>query len=251
MRRQNSGITLVELLIGMAILGIILAVASNLLISTGRVSSQQDRQVDAAANARLALFRIGEIVRQAAYVYPPGVTITSGGESYTTGPGALAVLVPAGTTYCAASTQVYCGFVYAISDRDEFVPPLPARGPTQDALVELRVEQLVWAKDAVPATAILSWPDGDLGLLSDGAVAAGTDLGTNVRVSPLETIYDSAASFSSDPGTISTNSLINGVEVSISLTRQSAGGNAGVTQQLEVFTRAVPRSAPPNLTRDN
>src|SRR5690554_7542648 len=111
-RALQAGITLIELLIGMAILVILLAVAGYTLISTGRISNQQDQLITAAGDARLALFRMGEIVRQAGYVYPPGVNITVSGQgTFETGPAALAMLVPANTTYCVSTASNYCGFI--------------------------------------------------------------------------------------------------------------------------------------------
>src|SRR5690554_7994088 len=97
-RALQAGITLIELLIGMAILVILLAVASFTLISTGRISNQQDQLITAAGDARLALFRMSEILRSASYIYPPGVDVTvSGRGTFETGPRALAMLVPANT----------------------------------------------------------------------------------------------------------------------------------------------------------
>lgn len=246
---RQAGITLIELLIGMAILGIIMTVAAMLFSTTGRVTNQQDRQVDAAASARLALFRMGEIVRQANYVYPPGTTISIPGHgSFTTGTDALAVLVPAGTTYCAGTASVYCGFLYGIVNRNAFVPPLRDSGATNEALVEFRVEGIDWPKDAVPALTITGWPSGgNVGLISDGLDRAGTNLGGNVFVSPLEAIYDDVTNFSLDPNVITLNSLVNGVDVVVNLRRSSVLGATGAQQRVEVYTRAVPRSAPPNL----
>lgn len=246
-RSAQSGITLIELLIGMAILVILLAVASFTLISTGRISSRQDQLVTAAGDARQALFRMGEILRQAGYVYPPGVSITVSGQgTFVTGPQALAMLVPAGTTYCTLTTSDYCAFLYVVTSRSQFVPPLPATGATSLALAEIRVDGLTWARNAVPAVSMNSWPAGRTGLLADGVDAARTNLGGNAFVSTIEAVYDSSTEFRYDPALLSPLSLINGADVTVSLRRTAVGGAATSEQQVEMFTRAVPRSAPPN-----
>jgi prepilin-type N-terminal cleavage/methylation domain-containing protein len=246
--RRQTGVTLVELLIGMVILGILLAITSAVMISTGRVANQQEQLADVGGSGRLALFRMGEIVRQAAYVYPPDATISVAGTgSFTTGPAALAVLVPAGSTYCTGSTQTYCGFIYAAVDRQQFVPPLPERGGTDQALAEIRVEGIEWAKNRVPAGDLTAWPAGSSGLLADGIDSARSNLGGDMRVSVIEAIYDDSTIFSNDPANITSSSLINGADISVSLRRLSASGGATAEQRLEVFSRSVPRSAPPNL----
>lgn len=246
-RAAQAGITLLELLIGMAILVILLAVASFTLISTGRISNQQDQLITAASDARLALFRIGEIVRQAGYIYPPGVDITVAGQgTFTTGPGALAMLVPANTTYCRLGSSNYCGFIYATVDRDQFVPPLPAGGSTGLALAELRVDGIDWGRNAVPALTITNWAGADAGLLADGVDTAATDLGSNVFVSTLQAIYDDSTQFRYDPAGVNSRSLLNGADVTVGLVRDAVAGDAASEQRMEIFTRAVPRSAPPN-----
>lgn len=247
MRRAQDGITLIELLIGMGILVVLLAIASFTLISTGRISNRQDQLITAAGDARLALFRMGEILRQAGYVYPPGVSITVAGHGeFETGAEALAMLVPAGTTYCTLTSSDYCGFLYVLTERGRFVPPLPASGTTPVALAEIRVDGITWPRNAVPAVTVTGWPSGRLGLIADGVDRARTNLGENVFVSPIEAVYDSSTEFRYDQASLGPLSLINGADVTVSLRRNAVGGEATSEQQLEMFTRAVPRSAPPN-----
>lgn len=247
-RWRNQGVTLVELLIAMGVFGILLAVTSAVMISTGRVAARQERLADTAGDARLALFRIGEVVRQAGYIYPPGVDVTvSGAGTFTTGAGALILLVPAGTTYCTGVNETYCGFVYAVTNRTQFVPPLPASGSTSQALMEVRVEGLEWPKDIVPALELISWPAGSSGLIADGVDTAATNLGGNVSVSAHDAIYDDSSRFRIDPANLEARTLVNGATASVRLLSQATGGNVASEQQLELFTRAVPRSTPPNL----
>lgn len=246
MRRQ-SGITLIELLIGMGILVILLAVASITLISTGRISNQQDQLITAASDARLALFRISEVVRQAGYIYPPGTDITVAGQgTFRTGAEALALLVPANTTYCMSAASDYCGFLYVATDRAQFVPPLPAAGNTPVALAEIVVGGIEWPKNAVPALTLTSWPAGRTGLLADNVDTARTDLGSAVFLSGLEAVYDDSTQFTYAGAPVGARSLLNGADVTVSLNRQAVSGEAVAEQRIELFTRAVPRSAPPN-----
>lgn len=247
--QKSSGLTLVEMLIGVAVLGVVLTIGTYFFSSTASITNRQDQLATVANDARLALFRMSEVVRQAGYVYPPGVSITvAGSGTFTTGQGVLALLVPAGTTYCMVSGSVYCGFLYYVGNRSAFVPPLSASsGFTGQALGEIRVTGIQWAKSAVPALTIRNWPAGDLGLLSDDVSGANTNLGNDVRISGLEAIYDDAMQFHYAASPLSARSLLNGVNMTLTVQRNALGGEAGSTQSLEVFTRSVPRSAPVNL----
>lgn len=249
MRHQaRRGLTLVEVLITMSVLAIVLIVGTAFLTSTGRITNRHGQLAAAAGDARLALFRISEVTRQAGYIYPPGIQITVSGQgTFTTGDGALALLVPAGTTYCTGTGSRYCGFIYFVGNRSQFVPPLPAEGATNMALGEIRVAGMEWPKSVVPALSIRTWSSGSLGLLADGVVADETSLGDDVRISTLEAIYDDAFQFRYATETLQDRSLLNGVRVELELRKNALGGDADSVQSVELFTRAVPRSAPANL----
>lgn len=85
-----------------------------------------------------------------------------------------------------------------------------------------------------------------MGLLADNFDPDRSDLGTNVFVSTIQAVYDNATSFNYDPGTVNSATLLNGADVIVSLRRNAVSGDATSEQRVEMFTRAVPRSAPPN-----
>jgi prepilin-type N-terminal cleavage/methylation domain-containing protein len=122
--KHRTGISLIELLISMAILGILLAMLTAFLVNNQQVTTTQISNATLSNDLRLAHLRIGEIVAQAHYIYPSGQTISINGTAYTTGKEALAVLVPRGTTYCDdnnSSDRDYCGFAYVIVNRSPYV----------------------------------------------------------------------------------------------------------------------------------
>lgn len=246
--RRTLGFTVVELLVAMAVLGILLGVIAFFMTSTMRVTNNQSEMAVATADARLALFRVSEVARQASYVYPPDVEITvAGAGTFTTGEEALALLVPAGTTYCRVTGETYCGFLFYVGPRTRFVPPLRANGATNLALAELRAVGLEWPRSVVPALTITSWPAGNDALLADGVVSSGTDLGNDVQVTALQSVYDDWLEFTYTDSPLGARSLLNGVKVSLQLERVAAGRSVESLQTLELFARSVPRNAPPNL----
>ena len=76
--RNPNGFTTLEMLLAMAVLGLILAIAAALLQTNQRVSDAQQARTNSLEDARMAASRMAETINQAAYIYPAGKQITSG-----------------------------------------------------------------------------------------------------------------------------------------------------------------------------
>ena len=267
--KHSLGLSLVELLIAMAILGILLAMLSAFLISNQRVTNTQITAATLSNDLRLAHLRIGEIVSQAHYIYPSGQTLTIDGKPFTTGPGALAVLVPRGTTYCkaeglTATDRDYCGFAYVIEDRAPYVSLLGLGATTNLVIAEYKVVGLEWnpidADDKTPAEllALTLWNDPEVSPVADSVDAANTNLaGTITMGTPPQKKV--ALTMSSRTGTLDVNAnfsvtvsndspkaLISGVTSTITLERTVNGKPISVSRGNYVFSKAIPRNALPN-----
>lgn len=73
--RGNAGFTLVELLVGMAITGILLALLGNFLIESARTVAVADVRSEALAEVTLTQQLIASRIRQAWWVAPPNSTM--------------------------------------------------------------------------------------------------------------------------------------------------------------------------------
>ena len=75
-RRAKEGLTLVELLIGMAILAFISLMVASVYLAHFRLFSNQSTNIDVASQNRIALDEMTNQIREAASVYPAGDTVT-------------------------------------------------------------------------------------------------------------------------------------------------------------------------------
>ena len=255
--KLRHGFTLAELLVSMAILGLLLAGLITLFSSNSRLVSQQFGSADAETAVRLALQRMTEIVSQAQYIYPAGtvLTIQSAGmpnRSITTGANALAVLVPAGTTFCTINTAQYCGFVFSIEPRNRFQNVLPSQTHSQSALVEWRSNGITWAQNVVPANSLRTWSGSTWGILADSVLPAGTN-GSNLAsvqvltMSEITSKFDDRASpaFSIAPTAAGQSTgLITAVTPSLAV-RFSSNPIRDIERGNHILVRAIPRSALP------
>ncbi|WP_045234152.1 PilW family protein, partial [Deinococcus pimensis] len=155
---RRAGMTVVELLVGLAILGVVLFAALSLLTAGQDVTSFQQRRTLTLDDARAAMSRVVEVGSQASYVYPAGLTLTTGeglrgarseGE-LTTGRSALALLVWDGRS---TSPPRYHAVVFYVADRARFAEDLPGTGQGS-ALVEATTEvpgvpgAITWPRNA-------------------------------------------------------------------------------------------------------
>lgn len=263
--KHTLGLSLVELLISMAILGILLALLSAFLINNQRVTSTQITAATLSNDLRLAHLRISEIVSQAHYIYPSGKTLTIDGKTFTTGAATLAVLVPRGTTYCKAigSTATktdYCGFAYVIEDRAPYVSLLGLGDTTDLVIAEYKAEGITWSPsetataDKTPAEFMTTWPSATpitANPVADSVNLAETDLAglTKLVVATREGTFDSDAGFDIETTLDKDKVLISAVTSTITLERTINGKSVSVSRDNYVFSKAIPRNSLPNAQR--
>ena len=206
-QRHTFGFTVLEMLITMALLGVVLTAASALLQSNQAAASTQQARTLSLEDARASMSRISETLSRADYIYPSGVTITvtSGmigkatANSITTGSGALAMLISDGST---GATRKYYGVIFYLTDRSKtkFAADLANTSSNRigsSVLVEARTAQtgtgpITWAVNANPATAATTWSAAmNEGVMADGVVAASTNLMSSGVFSPAGGVDDS------------------------------------------------------------
>jgi prepilin-type N-terminal cleavage/methylation domain-containing protein len=207
----QRGFTILEMLLGMAILGIVLLVASALLQSNQAAASSQQARTTSLEDGRAAMSRIAETLSRAVYIYPSGITITvtsglvgTGADktnptnSITTGTGAVAMLLYDGLN---AATRGYYGVIFYVTDRNKtkFATDLSSLASDrigQSVLVEARTTQIgtgpiTWAVNANPALTSKAWSVAiDEGVLADGVVSTATNLMASASFSPSGGVDD-------------------------------------------------------------
>jgi prepilin-type N-terminal cleavage/methylation domain-containing protein len=259
--RHNLGLSLVELLIAMAILGILLAMLSAFLISNQRVTTTQITAATLSNDVRLAHLRISEIISQAHYIYPSGITLTINDKTFVTGKAGLAILVPRGTTYCkaegtTAKKQDYCGFAYVIDDRTPYTSLLGLGDPSDEVIAEYKVEELPWdPKDAIsndktPAEFLTNWGiKAVANPVADSVDSTTTNLAGNLSPASRKSAFDDKAGFDLTTPTDNAKALISAVTSTIALKRTINGKPVSVSRDNYVFSKAIPRSALPNAPK--
>jgi type II secretory pathway pseudopilin PulG len=207
---KKIGFTTLEMLLAMAVLGIILTIAANLLQVNQRVSDAQQARTTSLEDARLAASRIAETINQAAYIFPAGKRIQvmdglvgQGGTTVvpnevTTGATALALLVPDGLS---STPRRYHGVIFYLAKRTKFLsdlPNLPSNRIGPLVLIEARsglegVGAITWARDSLPSPI---WAAGlKEGVLVDGMIEEGPGVGTGLGTNLMR-----SASFSPSAG---------------------------------------------------
>jgi prepilin-type N-terminal cleavage/methylation domain-containing protein len=249
-RLQHSGFTTLEMLLAMAVLGVILTIAAALLQTNQRVSDAQQARTNSLEDARMAASRMAETINQAAYIYPAGKQITSGiglggVNGVTTGTDALALLVPDGLN---STPRRYHGVVFYLADRQKFLadlPNLPSNRIAPWVLVEARTGldgagAITWALDTLPP---LDWSARiNEGVLVDGMVnkveggaKSGSDLMRDASFSPsagIDSIFSGGIREKDitkpQPKMSDADALLLGVSFQLSI-RVSAVGQAAST----------------------
>jgi type IV pilus assembly protein PilW len=145
MRRNEPGFTLIEILIALAIAGIISTAIYNLYISQSRIYTQQEQVSDMQQNARVAMDIISRHVRMAGFGKPGWTTIngtaginyeilvTDGGSAPDTleivgcidaPPGTLSAAVASGATAITLHSSAEASKFNTTTKRDIFVGDL-------------------------------------------------------------------------------------------------------------------------------
>jgi hypothetical protein len=206
--RRSQGFTVLEMLLGAAMLGLVLTVATQFLNANQQVTSGQQARNNSLEDGRAAMSRIGDVVNQSAYIYPSGITITGltglagngTAAQITTGATALAMLVPDNQ---GGTPRKYHGVIYYLTGRSntKFSGDLPSLGTTQigqAVLVEAKTGQtgagaITWDINVNPATALTSWSGaGSIpeGVLADGIIADESNLMGSAKYSPSAGVDD-------------------------------------------------------------
>lgn len=254
-KHNRAGMTIVELLIGMSILTTFLAVISAFLVNSQQFSRHQMVTADTNTAIRLAQLRMTEVIQQSNYIYPAGVTLDlmfqvngrNRTRQITTGSDALAVLVPKGTSYCSGgnSNQNYCAFVYSLQRRSGFGQVFSrTEAATNRAVIEFKVLDFDWPEDTIPS---LSLGNASWGVILDSVNASATSLGAagNLEVTTSRSSYDFNDVGDTFTGTTSTDTDALVQAVSSTLAVLPANGSGTVTRSNYVFSRSIPRNAPP------
>lgn len=250
--QRNTGFTILELLVAMAVLVVVLGLASNLIFQNQGLANRQMLAGRAQEDVQLALLRISEVVAQAGYIFPNNSTITvrTGSTSSTvvTGDDALAVLVPPGNVYCPLSSTQYCGFLYRLEPRAPYAADLGAPPGTSGwVLVEYQAWGLSWGPGAIPTSTANNWSSASFqtrGVVADSVEDSTTDLGrlafagSTSEIDRELLIPSATVSVTTD----SPNALIGSAQVRIGL---AYANGVRVARQTEVLARSVPRAAPP------
>ncbi len=258
---RQAGFSFIELLISMAIFGLIMLGLNSLLGASNKVTQGQGNAAYATMAARKSLLRITDIVSQAHYIYPSGQVIslelsTGGTKEMVTGENALAILLPEGTTYCPGNGQSYCGYIISVEDRTMFESFLAnSKHASNSILVGWRAFNLTWFKETVPSTALNTWDDVKIELLVDSVVPHdennpnGTNLASfdHLFVSRTNTTFDNENLFSNySENKNQPNSLIASIEPRVVIAYGNNGGSKKVIRESHIYARAIPRVSLPN-----
>lgn len=252
--KKKSGFSIIELLISMGILGVLLGLLSTFLISNQNITRDQITQVTLENDTRLAFLRMSEVVSQAQYIFPQGQTLSFDGQIITTGNAGLAVLVPAGTTYCAeGANATYCGYAYTIEDRTPFNAILgPDRGTSGLALIETFVEDLEWEKETIPSqeASVYTWIPGGgnkfrRSPITDSIEATNSNLMFNTKTATYSDFDGDLFDFNQDDS-FTGDDLLLAVESKLFLQRKVRAKNLNIDRSSFVFSRSIPRSKLPD-----
>ncbi|WP_287409244.1 prepilin-type N-terminal cleavage/methylation domain-containing protein [Oceanithermus sp.] len=254
---RRNGFTLIELMISMAVFGVILILTTSMIVKNQEIANRQIVSQQAREDARLALLRVSELFSGAAYIYPGSQTLTlPDGTSVATGGQTLAMLLPWGSPYCneggsnpydstSSHRDLYCAVVYTLGNRSDYVGVLgenPKAG--NRVLVEHLIKWVSWPVNTLP-TRDFSGLSSSVGVVADAVVPAQTAVVytasslSQASRKPIDSLL-LAASDTSDP----TNALalIDNVVVSLGIRYR---GQPLQQERRNLFARAVPRSAPP------
>ena len=262
---DRRGLTLVELLVAMAIAGVVLLLLTQAVIGSTRYSHRQSLRLTAQEDLRLAFLRLNEVGGSAAYIYPeikgsqPPLILPDGTHLRTLKK-AVAFLVPKGTTYCpdesGAPRGAYCLFVYYWEKRVKHVPPL---GPSRDGsgwlLVEARVRWVSWPINQVPRR---DFSGGgyrlEKGVVLESLYRDNSDLTNDVRIALADGLDSQLYKYGDVMGDgracnkhnhchRNPRVLLSAVRPRITI--RYKGDASGVTRSEWIVPRLIPRAVPP------
>lgn len=252
---KKAGFSLLELVIAAAILGLLFTMLAMFLGGQQKITGQQITAVSMNNDSRLALTRMADMVAQASFIYPAGQVITlqtlSGSKQVVTGKDALAVLIAgeASQIFCPTTTQSYCGYIWLIDDRTEYLAFLGEHSSaTNHVLVEFKVPGLVWPQGINPAQGLLNWTQFTASISpvvdSVDQLASSLAAAENLRLAAYRSRFDGEKNFNGT-SVSAADALVSSVEVSLALTAHAAGKTSQTKRSAVIFARSVPREALP------
>ncbi len=247
-----KGITLVELLVAMAVLAVILSLASRLIFQNQDITTRQVLAGRVNEDVRLAALRLSDVISQAGYIYPNNVTLTVQTGSTTTtvvtGDDALAVLLPPGSAYCPLTANQYCGFLYRLEPRAPYTAELGSTpGNSGLVLVEYQAHGLTWNTNTNPVSVANNWTAASFksrGVVADSVTDDGTDL-SSLGFAGVKSEIDRSLLIPASTVTVNTsspNALIGSVRIQISIAYTNG---LQASRQAEILARGIPRAVPP------
>ncbi len=259
-KKNQAGFSFVELLVSVAIFGVILFSLNAMLNANTKVTQNQSNSAQANIAARQSLLRISDIVIQAQYIYPANqileLNIASSTKTIVTGKNAIAVLLPQGTTYCPGNGQQYCGYVISVEERSLFNSTLGNSKHASDyVLAGWRAYNLNWDRDTNPSTDLTTWLDVSKEVLIDSIVAGSGSESTDLASINRIAVSKSAAAFDDELKPKFSNlsadkanaiGLIASISPKIVVAYDNGSGVKQVKRNTHIYARAIPRGSLPN-----
>jgi len=261
--RVPKGFTLIEILVALAIGGMVFALLMNAVITTGRHSRTQVQRNQAQEDLRLLFLRLNEVGASAAYIYPENLGFAlPDGRTVTTRRRTLAFLVPWGSTYCQGPSgheRDYCAFLYFWDNRARYRSVLGGNPTASNrVLVELKVTWVTWPVNTLPPRNFSgsSW-NSEISIVLDSLDRNHTDLTNDLRLAEFEGVdnqlYKKGDSMSDGKPCNRTNrchkdprALIRAVRPRIAI----ALSNGRYVQRTEwIVPKLIPRAAEPGVAQ--
>jgi len=123
-KRQQAGLTLIELLVAMALIGIVFAMITNWQVSTLNISTRTNAVSQRLSDLNDVTGYVGDRVRSGVKIETsPGTgTFTVNGQTCDATSPCLAVLVPEEVTASGSTTIWYRTLIYRLDPRSEILP---------------------------------------------------------------------------------------------------------------------------------
>ncbi|MFC5847075.1 PilW family protein [Deinococcus petrolearius] len=265
MRRRGAGFTLLELLISMALIGIILAALFSFFSQSSNVSAQSSSRAELQQEVLNAQQLIAGKLKEAWYIYPSGTTMTLGGsnntnntrrnplapaassQTWTTGTQPILAMILPPTTAGTTNYRFYAYYpvlrsvwIAATGGTSAPTSSNPGSDTLNDSstwiLAEYRATVTVASPVAFPATPPTPPTTGDANLLVDYIAPTNTTGNTY-------TMFDSLAAISttgmSGTGTGSASTYVPGVTLNLATTRKTGGTTLRLPDATDEYSLTV------------
>lgn len=147
-RSTQSGFALIELMIALVVMTVVMALASQLVVSGFRVRTREDKRGEALADARRALDTMSHEIASAGYKLPSGLGLPSNGiVSANSSSTAIRIVTNTGTTNTAAVNESNEDILYQLTTDtagNSFITryDLNAASGSQSSVIANRIDNL-------------------------------------------------------------------------------------------------------------